>query len=57
MEEGRTDEEVEGCGVEALQRAVELQRGPAFLAVHREMEMVEVMGSFIIPQQLVEGGG
>lgn len=49
MEEGRTDEQVEGGGVEALQRAVELQRGSAFLAIHREMEMVEFVGSFIIP--------
>lgn len=50
MEGGRTGEKVEGGGVEALQGAVELQWGPAFLAVHREMEMVEIVGSFIIPK-------
>lgn len=48
MEEGRTDEKVEGGGIEALQRAVELQRGPAFLAIHHEMEVVEFVSSFII---------
>lgn len=50
MGEQRTDEQVEGCWVKALQRAVELQRGSAFLTIHREMDMVEVVASFIIPQ-------
>lgn len=49
MEGGRTDEKVEGGWVEALQRAVELQRCPAFLAIHREMEVVEFVASFIVP--------
>lgn len=49
MEVGRTDEEVEGGGVEALEGAVELQWGSAFLAIHREMVVVEFVGSFIIP--------
>jgi hypothetical protein len=49
MEGRHTDEQVEGGGVKALQRAVELQRGPAFLAVHREMKVVVFVGSFITP--------
>jgi hypothetical protein len=30
----RTDEQIESCGIERLQGAVELQRRPALLAIH-----------------------